>query len=60
MSKLILVCPKDCRQNPYGPETIKALSDRLCPDNITPNPPLIINDNGVLPWEYSTTREHSR
>lgn len=49
MSKIVLICFKDCKQNPYSRRDIEILSQRLTPDNISPPPPpLIINDNGVL------------
>ena len=48
MSKIIYICLRDHKQNPYSHRDIEMLSKRLMPDNIFPPSPLIINDNGVF------------
>lgn len=48
MSKIVLISYKDRKHNPYSHRDIEILSKRLMPDNILPNPPLIIDDRGVI------------
>ena len=48
MSKIILICFKDCVQNPYSNVDVEILSKRLTPDNISPRPLLIIDKNGIF------------
>ncbi len=48
MSKAVFICFRDREQSRFSSRDIEILSQRLTPDNISPNPPLIINENGVL------------
>ncbi len=48
MAKILFMYFKDREQNPYSHRDIEILSKRLAPDNISPAPPLVINNNGVL------------
>jgi len=47
MSKIVLICFKNRDTETYQ-RGIEALSSRLAPDNISPNPPVIIDDYGTL------------
>lgn len=48
MSKIVFICFKDSKQNPYSNRDIEILSRRLLPDNITHPSPKIIKDDGIL------------
>lgn len=48
MSKAILVCFREGEPSPEFQTKLELLAQRLSPDNITPTPPLIINDKGIL------------
>lgn len=48
MSKAILVCFRDGEPTPEFRIKLDLLNQRLSPDNITPAPPLIIDDKGML------------
>ncbi|MBN1405752.1 MAG: hypothetical protein JW946_04465 [Candidatus Omnitrophica bacterium] len=48
MSKVVFICLKDPGKNPYSRKDADILSDLIAPDNISPNPPKIIQDNGIL------------
>ncbi|MDZ8050452.1 MAG: asparagine synthase-related protein [Aulosira sp. ZfuVER01] len=47
MSKVVLVCRRD-KKNKYTQADIERLSNRLMPDNFSPNPPKTICQDGVL------------
>lgn len=48
MSKAILVCFRGGEPRPEFRRKLQLLSHRLSPDNITPTPPLIIDNKGVF------------
>jgi len=48
MSKIVLLCFRDTNYPYYSEREIKLLSNRLIPDHVTPYPPKIINNAGVL------------
>lgn len=48
MSKVVFICLRDSRQNPQLRSNIETLSKRIMPDNISPNPPLVIDVDGVF------------
>ena len=47
MAKIILRCTRDGKQDASFSKKISTLSKRLIPDNISPPPPLIIQDCGI-------------
>ncbi|MBA7489515.1 hypothetical protein ES702_00049 [subsurface metagenome] len=57
MAKIVFICFRDCKQNPYSRKEIEILSNRLMPDNISPTPPLMINNNGVLIGMFNPRRD---
>lgn len=48
MSKIVLMCFKHRNQKAHFQAGMEILSSRLAPDNISPNPPEVVDDNGVL------------
>ena len=48
MSKAILVCFRKGEPSPEFRMKLELLNQRLSPDNITPNPPTIIDDKGLV------------
>ena len=48
MSKMVLVCPREGAQTRFFKEDIDVLAERIMPDNISPAPPLVIEDKGLL------------
>ncbi|MHC1785283.1 MAG: hypothetical protein AB9891_21475 [Anaerolineaceae bacterium] len=47
MAKIIYLCLRDSRLFEDFPEKIRILNRRLTPDNITPNPPVLLQNNGI-------------
>ena len=48
MSKAVLVCFRDRRIDFHRQKVVKALGFRLLPDNITPNAPHVVADDGTF------------
>ena len=48
MSKILFLCFRNSKQLYHFNKKIEILSKRLIPDNITPRPPLVINDRGIV------------
>lgn len=48
MSKMVLVCPRERAQTRFTKRDIEVLAERIMPDNITPAPPLVIEEKGLL------------
>ena len=48
MSKIVFLCFRNGADNTITPSSIDTLSGRLCPDNVSANPPTVIERNGIL------------
>ena len=48
MAKILVICSRHGNQPLFSDKAIEILSDRLTPDNISPNPTNIINDDRIL------------
>src|SRR3972149_39923 len=48
MSKIVYICYREDSHQNHTRDDIERLPQRIMPDNITPNPPRIIQDKGIL------------
>jgi len=48
LAKIVFICMKDKKQNPFCYKDLWNLSKRLIPDNISPSPPKLIKKDGIF------------